>query len=179
MSWGRHWPRRPLKASLSGHMSSGCSRVCACKRVRGCKPGCVCPSAGPNRVEAAQPGMGRLGLSARVPQRAHPSPAWCRAFCSVYTSGASRTTARRTSLPSSGHSFLLGSGTGAGLPEVVRKPFRQCLPRFAAMTFNTSGMIKNRRTDVGGDAGLQVVATRPCLPAGGPARGAGGQRLAA
>lgn len=67
-----------------------------------------------------------------------------------------------------------GRRTGAGLPEVVTRPLTRHPPRFAAMAFNTSGMIENWRIDVGGYAGLQVVGARPRLPAGGPAHGARG-----
>lgn len=122
---------------------------------------------------------GRPSLSAHMPQRAHPSPARFRAFRSVHASGAVRTTAKCTFLPSSIHCFLLESDTGAGLPKVVTRPLTRHPPRFAAMTFNTSGMIENWRIDVGSYAGLQVVGARPRLPAGGPAHGQGGQRLAA
>lgn len=62
---------------------------------------------------------------------------------------------------------------------VVIKPLTRCLPRFAAMTFNTSGMIRNLRTDHGWllwapGLGLGSWAR---LPAGVPAQlgGAGGE----
>lgn len=38
---------------------------------------------------------------------------------------------------------------GFKLPMVVIKAPTRILPRFAAMTFNTSGMIRNLRTDCG------------------------------
>lgn len=80
-------------------------------------------------------------------------------------------------LPSSVHSFLLGSGVGSELPMLVIKPFTRRPPRFAAMTFNTSGMIRNLRTDHGWLRWAPGLGSWARLPAGVPARlgGAGGE----
>lgn len=80
-------------------------------------------------------------------------------------------------LPSSVHFFFLVSGVGPELPTAVTKPVTRCPPRFAAMTFNTSGMIRNLRTDRGWLCWAPGLGSWARLPAGVPDRlgAAGGE----
>lgn len=54
---------------------------------------------------------------------------------------------------------------GFKLPMVVIKAPTRILPRFAAMTFNTSGMIRNLRTDCGRLCWAPDVRASPYFPA--------------
>lgn len=177
-------PTAPGHSGSQGPLGLVTMCVCVCTCVCGqvCLGSCMCISEGPNRRSClAGCGVPRLRtpLGCEAPPRppapgSSPESRPSRSLRPCFRSLGGLTDgqmggwrATPAFLPSSVHSFLLGSGLGSELPAVVIKPLTRRPPRFAAMIFNTSGMIRNLKQTVGGYAGLQDVGAGPA-PCRGP-----------